>query len=75
MKITPKASGSSCAAYMSTTSKATVEGNLLVSAGYQPQTPLPGTTSATINGETGFGTSLNIPVSIDSQLVSVAVGG
>jgi len=56
-------------------STAIVGGNLLVSAGYQPQAPLPGTTSATINGDTGFGTTLSIPVPVDGQLVSVAVGG
>ena len=66
--------GSSCAAYIDD-STVSVGGNLKVSAGYQPPTPLPGTTTATINGDTGFGTSLSIPVSVDTQLVSVAVGG
>ena len=66
--------GSWCAAYIDD-STVSVGGNLKVSAGYQPPTTLPGTTTATINGDTGFGTSLSIPVSVDTQLVSVAVGG
>ena len=66
-------STSSCAASISN-STVKVGGNLLVSAGYGPPNPLPSLSSVTIDGKTGFGQTLDMPVTVDTQLVCVAVG-
>jgi hypothetical protein len=58
-------------------SQVTVDGDLLVSAGFQPTPPLPDVTQVTIDGSTGFGFTLDLSdaIEVDTQLVAVAVGG
>jgi hypothetical protein len=53
----------------------TVGGNLQVSAGYQPPNSFPTLTTATIDGSTGYGVSITLPVTVDTQMVAVAVAG
>ena len=65
---------SSTAAYISG-SVLTVTGSLLVAAGYAPANPLPDVTTVDIDGQTGFGLQLPMPVTVSTQLVSVALGG
>lgn len=66
--------GSSCSAIIDA-STITVGGGLTLASGFQPDSPLPGATNAVIDDQTGYGTVLQVPVSVDSQLVSVGVGG
>ena len=62
----------SCTAYIDN-SILTVAGNLDVSAGYQPQGTLPSTIPVTIDGQTAL--TLDIPSSLQGQVVAVAIGG
>ena len=45
-----------------------------MSAGYGPPDPLPSLSTVTIDNQTGFGLTLSMPVTVDTQLVCVAVG-
>ncbi len=66
------ANNASCTAYIDN-STLTVAGNLDVSAGYQPQGTLPSTIPVTIDGQTAL--TLDIPSSLQGQVVAVAIGG
>ena len=66
------ANNASCTAYIDS-STLTVAGNLEVSAGYQPQDSLPSTIPVTIDGQTAL--TLDIPSSLQGQVVAVAIGG
>ncbi|WP_165229868.1 hypothetical protein, partial [Aquisphaera insulae] len=65
--------GSTTTAYIESSTMVS-GGRLQVSAGYVPASPL-GTTSISFDDKSDGPTSISVPVSVDTMLVSVALGG